>query len=163
MVCASLVALGPVRVAAQDAPRAMPPSLESSRVELADGRVVDVRNRLVSVTAGRVTGLVLVIETATPASDRARVRRDAEEVANLVPLDWHVQQRGAPIERLTVVVCRTPACVQMREATDERFVFGRDGAGGWVPRVEGEQRERAPSAATRRGAPAAGDAGRRPR
>jgi hypothetical protein len=97
-----------------------------SPVTLSSGTVVRVRNLVVFVgPSGKA--LTLYIQSPTPASDTARVAREAKEL-----VDMHSASRGlGPLTRATVGVCRTQACLEMREIPSEMFFFVAQADGSW--------------------------------
>jgi len=94
---------------------------------LPSGTVVRTRN-LVVLRGRNTTVLTVTIETPTPASDVARVASEAHEVA-VLHNDFATMQGASTIN---VAICRTQACIELREPTDEFFLFERVAAGTWV-------------------------------
>jgi hypothetical protein len=100
-------------------------------VTLSSGTTVRVRN-IVMLAGPGGKSLTLYIETPTHAVDTVRVAREAKE---LVDLHGGSAALG-PLGRVSVGVCRTQACLEMREAPNEMFVF--------LPRPDGSWRAVAP-------------------
>jgi hypothetical protein len=95
-------------------------------VRLPSGTVVRVRNIVVFEGSSAKT-LALFIETPTQAADSARVAREAKELIDL----WGRSAVHAPLTGASVRVCRTPACLEMREAPSEMFFFLPHPDGSW--------------------------------
>jgi hypothetical protein len=93
-------------------------------VTLTSGTVVRIRN--VVVFRGPIGNVLTVyIETPTPSTQSERVASEAKEVAGL-------QLKAPTIGSLTgvsVAVCRTSGCLQMREKPQEMFHFIRKSDG----------------------------------
>lgn len=93
-------------------------------VTLTSGTVVRIRN--IVVFRGQIGNeLTVYIETPTPSTEPARVASEAKEVAGL-------QLKSPTIGSLTsvsVAVCRTSSCLQMREKPREMFHFIRKSDG----------------------------------
>ena len=95
-------------------------------VTLPSGTVVRVRNIVVFIgPSGR--SLTLYIESPTPATDSARVAREAKE---LIDLHGAASSLG-PIVRAMVGICRTQGCLELREAPSEMFFFRPQPDGTW--------------------------------
>ena len=105
---------------------ASPYPTNDTPLQLPSGPTVRVRN-LVIFRGANVSGLTVIIETPTPASDPARVAREASEVAELH--SEFVDAQG--LEVLTVGICRTHACLEMRELPAEQHRFVRTAAHTW--------------------------------
>ena len=102
--------------------------LSDTPLTLPSGVVVRVRNRVV-FRGTHTTRLTIVIETPTPPTAVDRLADEARELADLL-------QRYAPVEGLdgiTIMICRTRPCLEMRERSDEMFHFLPDGHGHWRP------------------------------
>jgi hypothetical protein len=69
-----------------------------------------------------------VIESPTPAGERDRLEREAQEIATVYAPFAEAQA----VDRITIAVCRTNACVELREASTERFDFARAANGTWA-------------------------------
>jgi hypothetical protein len=95
---------------------------------LSSGTVVRQRN-LVVFRGFNYSKLTIIIETPTVASDTHRVAQEAQEVATLH--DTFARTQGA--SGITVDVCRTQACFELREAAAETFHFARGQDGTWQP------------------------------
>src|SRR3954464_13611457 len=81
-----------------------------SPVTLPSGTVVRVRN-LVVFAGPQGKTLTIYIQSPTPASDSARLAREAQEL-----VDLHGAFGGiGPLVRVTVGVCRSQTCLEMRE------------------------------------------------
>jgi hypothetical protein len=95
-------------------------------VTLPSGTVVRVRN--IVVFAGPTgKSLTLYIQSPTDAADTARVAREARQ---LVELHGAAAGLGSP-KRAVVGICRTQACLEMREAPREMFFFLSQPDGSW--------------------------------
>jgi hypothetical protein len=109
-----------------------------SPLTLPSGTVVRQRN-LVVFRGRHGSRLTITIETPTAAADAARVAAEAQEVATL--LDTYAQTQG--INRITVAVCRSRACLELREPAAEMFHFVRADDGAWqVDHSQGFSNER---------------------
>jgi hypothetical protein len=110
----------------QSSTPASPYPVNDSPVTLPSGTVVRVRN--VVVFAGpRGKDLTLYIESPTPAADSARLAREAKEL-----VDLHRASGGlGPLARASVGVCRTRACLEMRQIPTEMFFFVAQPNGSW--------------------------------
>ena len=105
-------------------------------VTLTSGTVVRVRN-IVVFRSQYGSELAVYIETPTPSTEPERVSREAKEVAGL-------QLKSPTIGNLSnvrVAVCRTRACLEMREIPQEMFTFLRKPDGSL-------EAEKVPSTAT---------------
>lgn len=127
-VAAGLVAscIAPVAVSAQMPTLEHPYPSNNSPLMLPSGTVVRQRN-LVVFRGHNVSALTITIETPTPAADSVRVAREAREVATL--RDTFALAQG--IGRITIDVCRSRACVELREPAAETFHFVRGSDGVW--------------------------------
>jgi hypothetical protein len=100
-------------------------------VTLKSGTVVRIRN--IAIFRGQTSSeLVVYIETPTPSTETARLALEAKELAGL-------QVKGPMTGNLTsvsVAVCRTTTCLQMKEKPEELFVFVRNADGS----LEAEKR-----------------------
>ena len=88
-------------------------------VTLSSGTIVRIRNIVVFRSQSRV-GLTVYIETPTPSTEPERLALEAKEVAEL--------QKSPTTDSATSVsvgVCRTQGCLEMRERPQEMFVFAR--------------------------------------
>jgi hypothetical protein len=94
---------------------------------LASGTVVRQRNIVVFRGRNGNSSLTITIETPTSATDSARVSEEAREVAGL--LDEYTRRQG--IDRISVAVCRSQACLELREVAKELFHFERAADGTW--------------------------------
>lgn len=93
-------------------------------VTLTSGTVVRIRNIAV-FRSQKGSELVVYIETPTPSTEPARLALEAKEVAGL-------QIKGpmsGNLASVSVAVCRTTICLQMREKPEELFVFARKADG----------------------------------
>jgi hypothetical protein len=71
--------------------------------------------------------LTIHIQSPTPASESARLAREAKELADL-----HIASGSlGPLARVIVGVCRTQACLEMREIPSEMFFFAARPDGSW--------------------------------
>jgi hypothetical protein len=105
---------------------ASPYPANDSPITLPSGTVVRVRNLVVFV-GPRGKDLTLYIQSPTPASDSARVAREAKEL-----VDLHAASGGlGQFVRAIVGICRTQACLEMREIPSEMFVFAAQPDGSW--------------------------------
>jgi hypothetical protein len=110
-------------------------------VTLASGTVVRIRN-IVVFRGPNGNELAVYIETPTPSTDSERVASEAKEIAGL-------QIKSSPPSNLTtgelgsvsVAVCRTRGCLEMREKPQEMFLFVRKSDGSL-------EAEKQPSTAT---------------
>jgi hypothetical protein len=93
---------------------------------LPSGTVVLVRNLVVFDSRGR-RGLTIYIETPTPSADSAKLAREARE---LVDMHNEFASRQS-LTSIRVAICRTQACVEMRESPPETFIYDRVD-GEWV-------------------------------
>ena len=100
--------------------------MNDTPLSLPSGTVVRVRN-LVVFRGQQSSNLTLYIETPTPAADAITVRQEAAE---LVELHSEFAQRFG-IRRALIGICRTQACLEMREIPAEMFHFVRDLDGSW--------------------------------
>jgi hypothetical protein len=91
---------------------------------LSSGTVVRMRN-LIVFGGNNTRRLTVVIQTPTPASEGARLAKEALELADLYR--DYVPQLNA----ITIAVCRTQACIEMREPSTEMFQFVRTVGGDW--------------------------------
>jgi hypothetical protein len=95
-------------------------------VTLPSGTIVRVRNIVVFVGPNGKS-LTLYIETPTHAADSARVAREAKEV-----VDIHARSTThGPFGRARVCICRTQACLELREEPREMFFFVPQSDGSW--------------------------------
>lgn len=94
---------------------------------LPSGTVVRVRN--VVVFHGRhARRLTIVIETPTERIASTRLADEARELAEM-----HQEFADSnQLDGVTVMVCRTQACLELREPTTEMFHFVRAAGGGWT-------------------------------
>ena len=105
---------------------ASPYPANDTPVTLPSGTVVRVRNMVVFAGShGRA--LTLYIQSPTPASDSARLAREARELVDL----HHATGGLGPLTQATVGVCRTQACLEMRETPTEMFFFVAQPDGSW--------------------------------
>jgi hypothetical protein len=95
---------------------------------LSSGTVIRIRNIVVfrGPTGSRLN---VFVQTPTPPTDRARVALEAKEIAGLKLASASTDSAGTVI----VVVCRTQACLEMREMPPEIFLFVRQTDGSWQP------------------------------
>jgi hypothetical protein len=98
-----------------------------SPLTLPSGTTVRQRNFVV-FRCPNASALTLTIETPTAATAAERVAREAQEVAMLH--DEYAHTQG--ITRITVGVCRSQACLELREVPAEIFHFVRAGDGTWL-------------------------------
>lgn len=118
--------IAPSGVTAQNPSLSHPYPANDSPLTLPSGTVVRQRN-LVVFRGHNVSALTITIETPTPAADSVRVAREAQEVATLH--DTFAQRQG--ISRITIAVCRSQACLELREPAAEMFHFVRTSDGSW--------------------------------
>jgi hypothetical protein len=105
--------------------------MQNLAVTLSSGTVVRIRNMVVFQSQGGSGILAVYIETPTPSTEPKRLALEAKEVAGL-------QLKSPTIGNLTnvrVAVCRTNACLEMREKPREMFSFIRRSDGS----LEAEQ------------------------
>jgi len=126
-------ALGAVAVAG-DASRAgaqrlaFPPPYPTTDLPIAvpPGVVVRVRDQV--VFRGRnVSSLTLLVESPTPPGDTSRLAYQAAAVTDQYATFAATQS----IDQISVGICRTQACIEMREPPKERFEFVRGTDGRW--------------------------------
>ena len=93
-------------------------------VTLTSGTVIRIRN-VVVVRGPNGSGLAVYIETPTPSTEPERLALEAKEVAGL--------QLKSPmagnLTSVSVAVCRTSGCLEMREKPQEMFSFVRKSDG----------------------------------
>jgi hypothetical protein len=98
-------------------------------VTLPSGTVVHVRN--VVVVSGQFgKSLTLFIQTPTPQSQSKQLASEASELVNR----WSDFAKRHGADRVIVAICRTQACLDMRETATEMFRFDRNTDGGWQPK-----------------------------
>ena len=103
-----------------------PQPMNDTPVTLSSGTVVRVRNIVVFVgPSGK--SLTLYIETPTQATESAQIERDANEIIGR----YGESTTSGPFVRATVGVCRTQACLEMREPPSEMFSFVQQSDGSW--------------------------------
>lgn len=93
---------------------------------LPSGTVVRVRNLVVFAGSGG-KALTLYIQSPTLPSDSVRLAREAKELVDLHAAGG----RFGTLTRATVGVCRTQACLEMRELPGEMFFFVAQPDGSW--------------------------------
>ncbi len=109
-----------------ESPGRAPYPLMDHPLTLSSGTVVRERNFV--VFQGQQTSiLTITIQTPTPAGD-TRLAAEAREIA--ARNDAYARQRG--IDRITIAVCRTQACIELREVAAEMFHFVRASDGTWL-------------------------------
>ena len=96
-------------------------------ITLASGTVVRQRNLVVFRGRNGNSSLTITIETPTSATDSNRVSQEAREVAAL----HDEYARAQRIDRISVAVCRSQACLELREIAKELFHFERGADGTW--------------------------------
>ncbi len=96
-------------------------------VSLPSGTVVRIRN-IVIFKSVRGDGLTLYIETPTPPTERQRVATEATEL-----LEKFTIASSKDATHASVGICRTRACLEMREIPPEFFTFVRNADGKWDP------------------------------
>jgi hypothetical protein len=111
--------------------------MSDTPVTLSSGTVVRVRN-VVMFAGPSGRSLTLYIETPTQATESAQIERDANE---LVARYGHSATSG-PFVRAAVIVCRTQACLEMREPPREMFSFVQEQGGSWRRVVPPDRQER---------------------
>jgi hypothetical protein len=129
LVASGLLAIcvAPSGVSAQTPIRNNPYPANDSPLTLPSGTVV--RQRNVVVFRGQtMTGLTITMQTPTASGDSARVAREAQEVAAL----HDTYARSQAISRITVAICRSQACLELREVPSEMFHFVRAADGTWI-------------------------------
>lgn len=107
----------------------VPPSpypTNDTPVTLPSGTVVRVRNLVVFAGQGG-NALTLYIQSPTLPSDSARLAREAKELVDLHAVSGNL----GTLARATVGVCRTQACLEMREMPSEMFFFVAQPDGSW--------------------------------
>jgi hypothetical protein len=131
LVAAGFLALcgAPSNVVAQSPTPNSPYPANDSRLTLPSGTVVRQRN-LVVFRGQNEASLTIVIQTPTDSTASDRVSREAQEVAALH--DAYARSRG--ISRISVAICRSQACLELREVANEMFHFVRTADGLWVDR-----------------------------
>src|SRR5690348_8883703 len=87
-----------------------PYPLSDAPLQLPSGTTVRLRNRVVFRGHQRAR-LTIVVETPTAAEEVTRLQEESRQIAEIFREFADAQQ----LERLTVVVCRTQACLEMRE------------------------------------------------
>ena len=103
-----------------------PPPMNDTPVTLSSGTVVRVRNIVVFVgPSGK--SLTLYIETPTQAAESAQIEREAKELIGR----YGESATSGPFVRAIVSVCRTQACLEMREPPSEMFSFLPQPDGSW--------------------------------
>jgi hypothetical protein len=112
-----------------DPPHAGP--LSDTPLGLPSGTVVRVRNLVIFKNLGGPGSLTIYIETPTAAHDADRLAREAQELATMHDMFAQTQN----ITTISVAVCRTPECIELRGAPSERFSFTRANDGAWGPAV----------------------------
>jgi hypothetical protein len=93
-------------------------------VSLSSGTVVRIRNIMIFQNQNG-SRLTVYVETPTPSTEPERLALEAKEIAEL-------QLKSPTIGSLNsvgVAVCRTDACVEMREKPEELFLFDRKSDG----------------------------------
>lgn len=127
-------AFGWAELSAQSRNFTVPPLGSSASTDspltLSNGRVLRQRN-LVVFRGSHTVRLTIVIETPTLAADRSRLKEETREVANLY--DEFARTEG--VNGITVAVCRTQACSELRQLSRERFDFVRGRNGRWEPQL----------------------------
>lgn len=103
-----------------------PQLMNDTPVTLSSGTVVRVRSIIVFVgPSGK--SLTLYIETPTQAAESAQIERDAKELIGR----YGESATSGPFVRAIVSVCRTQACLEMREPPSELFFFAKQPDGSW--------------------------------
>jgi hypothetical protein len=95
-----------------------PYPLSDAPFVLPSGTTVRLRNRI-GFRGHHSQRLTIVIETPTPATAVAQLRKESRQLAEML----RQFADAARIDRLTVMICRTQACVEMREPSNEMFHF----------------------------------------
>jgi hypothetical protein len=85
-----------------------------------------VRNRVV-FHGHHSQRLTVVIETPTLATAVTQLREESRQLAEMLR---HLAD-AARVDRLTVMICRTQACLELREPSHEMFHFAREGDAPW--------------------------------
>jgi hypothetical protein len=103
-----------------------PDPANDTPVTLSSGTIVRVRN--IVVFAGRSgKSLTFYIQSPTSPTGSARVAREAQEL-----VDLHSASTGlGPVAQVMVGICRTQACLEMREVPSEMFFFHAEPDGSW--------------------------------
>lgn len=114
-------------VAAQNPSPPYPYPANDTPLTLSPGIVVRVRD-LVVFRGHNVSSLTVVLQSPTPAADSTRVASEALAVAKLH--GTFAQTQG--IDHISVMVCRTQACLAMQEPASEMFHFIRAADGSWT-------------------------------
>ena len=103
-----------------------PQPMNDTPVTLPSGTAVRVRSIIVFVgPSGK--SLTLYIETPTQAAESAQIERDAKELIGR----YGESATSGPFVRAIVSVCRTQACLEMREPPSELFFFAKQPDGSW--------------------------------
>ena len=110
----------PQRAAGQLPLTSSPYPMSDTPLTLPSGTVVRVRNLIVFQSQGS-SSLTIYIETPTPAADSFRLAREARELVELHTQFANVQS----LSTVRVAVCRSPACVEMREKPSETYTYRR--------------------------------------
>jgi hypothetical protein len=97
-------------------------------VTLSSGTVVRIRD-IVIFQGQNGSGLTLYFQTPTPPTEVDTVASEAKEVAGF-QLNSPTREK---ISTVSVGVCRTQACLEMREMPKEMFLFVRQPDGSWKP------------------------------
>jgi hypothetical protein len=126
---AAACAIGTARVAmSQNPAQNNPYPMNDLPVTLSSGTVVHVRN-MVAFQNQNQTVLSLFIQTPTPPSQRDSVFQEAKELTKIQVSSPFAQNPSS----VRVGVCRTQACLEMRETPTEMFLFVRQTDGSWQP------------------------------
>ena len=99
----------------------------NSPVTLPSGTTVRVRD-LIVFRGLNASSLTIFIETPTPAADTVRLAAEAHELADL-----HTEfANSSAISRIAVSICRTQACIALRESPPLTISFVRTNDQKWV-------------------------------
>ena len=96
-------------------------------VTVSPGTVVHVRN-LVIFRGHNGSGLTLVLQSPSPSTDTSRLAQQAREVLE----HYAAFAKSNAVDRVSVEVCRTQACLELREQSTERFEFVWAKGRGWT-------------------------------
>lgn len=120
--------LGSLVESMTDGPARGPYPTTNLPVTLASGTVVRVRN-LVVFHGNNTRQLTIMIETPTPVTDNRRLADEARQLAVV----YRQYADNEQIDGITISLCRTQACLELREVPTERFHFTRGANGAWTP------------------------------
>ena len=127
IAAAAACVIGVTRAGTSQVPvRNSPYPMNDIPMTLSSGTVIHVRNIVAFKHEDQAT-LTVYIETPTPPNQTDRVLQEAREVAAI-----QVKSPFGPnTSHVNVGVCRTQACLEMREIPTEMFLFVRQPDGSW--------------------------------